>query len=178
MASYAAPPTCSSGHLNSREGRCRPRQSPPEACAFDKGYDHHAIYAGCEERGVHSIIPLRKLGKVTTPTCEHGTWTFAGADFKRKRAKYRCPSGQCEPKSTWVKPDRSNPLIPRGTKRWRDLYRGRAAVEREFGRLKNEWALTPIRVRGRERVALHADLTMLARLSLALARARAVQLAA
>jgi len=43
---------------------------------------------------------------------------------------------------------------------------------------KNEYGLTPLRVRGRERVALHADLTMLARLSLALARPRAVPLAA
>ena len=34
------------------------------------------------------------------------------------------------------------------TKRWRDLYRGRAAVEREFGRLKMDYGLTPIRVRG------------------------------
>jgi hypothetical protein len=28
------------------------------------------------------------------------------------------------------------------------LDRGRAAVEREFGRLKNGWALLPLRVRG------------------------------
>jgi hypothetical protein len=34
------------------------------------------------------------------------------------------------------KADRANPLIQRRTKRWRDVYRGRAAVEREFGRLK------------------------------------------
>jgi hypothetical protein len=59
-----------------------------------------------------------------------------------------------------------------------DLYRGRGAVERTFGRLKNEYGLKPLRVRGIERVALHADLTMLARLSVALARARAVPLAA
>ena len=58
------------------------------------------------------------------------------------------------------------------------LYRRRAAVAREFGRLKNEYGLTPLRVRGIERVALHADLTMLARLSQALARARVVTLAA
>jgi hypothetical protein len=58
------------------------------------------------------------------------------------------------------------------------MNRGRAAVEREFGRLKNEYGLTPLRVRGIERVALHADLTMLASLSLPLARARAVPLAA
>ena len=51
-------------------------------------------------------------------------------------------------------------------------------LEREFGRLKNEWALSPLRVRGVERVALHADLTMLARLACALAKARAVPLAA
>ena len=55
---------------------------------------------------------------------------------------------------------------------------GRAAVEREFGRLKNEWALAPLRVRGIERVQLHADLTILAKLSCALARARAVPLTA
>jgi len=51
-------------------------------------------------------------------------------------------------------------------------------VEREFGRLKNEYSLAPLRVRGLARVQLHADLTMLARLSQALARARAVPLAA
>jgi Transposase DDE domain len=90
----------------------------------------------------------------------------------------RCPTGQCEPKSKWIAADRTNPLIPRGTRRWRDLYRGRAAVEREFGRLKMDYGLAPLRVRGIERVALHADLVMLARLSQALARARAVPLAA
>jgi len=83
-------------------------------------------------------------------------------------SKWRCPTGECEPKSKWVKASRLHPLIPRETKRWRSLYRGRASVEREFGRLKNEYGLAP----------LHADLVMLARLSQALARARAVPLAA
>jgi hypothetical protein len=50
-------------------------------------------------------------------------------------------------------------------------------VEREFGRLKHEWALSPLRVRGIERVRLHADLTILAKFSCALARARALPLA-
>jgi Transposase DDE domain len=71
------------------------------------------------------------------------------------------------------KADRLHPLIPRETPRWRKLYRGRAAVEHEFGRLKNDWALLPLRVRGLDRVALHADLTILAKLACALARARA-----
>jgi hypothetical protein len=71
-----------------------------------------------------------------------------------------------------------NEVALRETYRWRDLYRGRAAVEREFGTLKHLYGLAPLRVRGLEHVALHADLVMLARLSQALARARAVPLAA
>jgi hypothetical protein len=59
------------------------------------------------------------------------------------------------------------------------VKRSRAAsVEREFGRLKNERGLAPLRVRGLERVALHADLCILATLASALARARALPLAA
>ena len=42
----------------------------------------------------------------------------------------------------------------------------------EFGRLKHEWALLPLRVRGLDRVRLHADLTILAKLACALSRSR------
>jgi len=55
-------------------------------------------------------------------------------------------------------------------------YRRRTSVEREFGRLKHDYGLAFLRVRGIERVRLHADLIMLARL--ALARSRAVSAAA
>jgi hypothetical protein len=48
----------------------------------------------------------------------------------------------------------------------------REEVEREFGRLKHEYGLSPLRVRGLARVQLHADLTMLARLSQAPSRER------
>jgi len=58
------------------------------------------------------------------------------------------------------------------------LYRQRGAVEREFGRLKHEWGLGPLRVRRIERVRLHTDLTILAQLASALAAARTVPLAA
>ena len=64
----------------------------------------------------------------------------------------------------------------RNSPRFTALYRRRSSVEREFGRLKNEWALSPLR--GVERVKLHADLTILAKLACALSRARAVPLAA
>jgi len=70
------------------------------------------------------------------------------------------------------------PRIPRHSQRFRDLYRGRAAVERAFGDLKHGYGLAPLRVRGLAKVQLHADLTMLARLGQALGRARSVRLAA
>ena len=80
--------------------------------------------------------------------------------------------------SVWIKADRLHPPVPRETPRWTALYRRRAAVVREFGRLENDWALAPLRVRGLDRVRLHADLTILAKLACALSRARAVPLAA
>lgn len=73
---------------------------------------------------------------------------------------------------------RENPRIPRHTQRFHDLYAGRSAVEREFGRLKMDYGLAPLRCRGLERVALQADLVMLGRLGQALRRAREVALAA
>ncbi len=149
----------------------------PETCALDKGYDGKAVYDACEERGIRPIICLKetsrvKRGEHKPPTCEHGEWRFAGADYDRKAAKWRCPTGECATKSKWIKADRLHPLIPRETLRWKGLYRGRASVEREFGRLKNEWGLAPLRVRRIERVRLHADLTILSQLTCTLMKAR------
>jgi transposase, IS5 family len=149
----------------------------------DKGYDNGPFHDGCMDRNVWPVTPLRqtpavKRGDHRAPCCEHGEWTFAGADFKRKATKWRCPTGECQPASTWIKADRLHPLIPRPTARSRGLYASRGAVEREFGRLKHEWALLPLRVRGIERVRLHADLTILAKLASRLASERAVAFAA
>jgi hypothetical protein len=146
---------------------------------MDMGYDLGPVYEGFEARGCHPVIPLRettavKAGKHKPPVCEHGEWTFAGADAKRRAAKWRCPTAECSPASRWIGASRLHTLIPRGTARWKKLYRLRGSVERENGRLKNEWALLPLRVRRIERVRLHADLTLLARLATALAKARAV----
>ena len=62
--------------------------------------------------------------------------------------------------------------IPRKSDEWKRLYRGRSAVEREFGRLKHHYGLAMLRVRGIERVRLHADLVILGRLASELSRAR------
>ncbi len=157
----------------------------PETCAMDKGYDTSTVHDACMDREVLPVVSLRetpavKRGEHKPPCCEHGEWRFAGADRKRKASKWRCPTGECKPASVWIKADRLHPLIPRETLRSKGLYRRRGSVERAFGRLKNEWSLTPLRVRRIERVRLHADLTILSQLTCALSRVedRAVTLAA
>jgi transposase, IS5 family len=155
----------------------RARGLAVESAAMDKAYDIERVYDECAARACVPLIPLRatpavKRGDHLPPTCEHGTWQFAGADYRRGATKWRCPTGECKPASTWIKADRLHSLIPRETARWKAAYRKRAAVEREFGRLKHEWALLPLRVRGLDRVRLQADLTVLAKLASALGRAR------
>jgi IS5 family transposase len=151
----------------------------PETCAMDKGYDTGGMHDACAMRGIAPVIPLKqtpavKRGEHKPPCCEHGEWKFAGADRKRKAAKWRCPTGECKPASVWIKADRLHPLIPYKAERWKGLYRKRASVERAFGRLKNESALAPLRVRRIERVRLHADLTVLSQLACALIRDRSM----
>lgn len=156
----------------------RRRGAMVATAALDKGYDNNRVYGECMERDCLPLIPLRqtpdvKRGDDAPPCCEHGEWKFAGSDRRRGASKWRCPTGECQPASTWIAASRLHPLIPRNTKRWKAGYRKRAAVEREFGRLKNQWGLKPLRVRGIDRVRLHADLTILTKLACALCRARA-----
>lgn len=144
---------------------------------MDRGYDTEAMHTACEDRDVRPIISLRqtkavKAGKHLPRECEHGTWTFAGSDARRGASKWRCPTGGCAPASEWVKADRLHPLVPRTTKRFKTLYHQRGAVEREFGRLKHEWSLLPLRVRGLAKVRLHTDLTILGKLVISLVTAR------
>ncbi len=99
--------------------------------------------------------------------------------YDHARLMPSAPSGAAPRSSRSARASPSATLrIPRSSDRWRSLYRRRSAVEREFGRLKHDYGLAFLRVRGIERVRLHADLIMLARLSSALARGRAEPLAA
>jgi hypothetical protein len=148
-----------------------------------QGLRRGPIYDGCEDRDCRPIIPLRKTpavpkGDHKPPTCEHGTWTFAGADYQRTATKRRCPTGECKPASRWVKADRLHPLVPRESNRWTALYRGRGAEgassadSRTSGRCHRSASVGWIGWR------LHADLTILAKHACPLTRARAVSLAA
>jgi hypothetical protein len=104
----------------------RARGFAPETAALDMGYDTEAIHAACEDWECRPIIALKqtpavKAGKASPPSCEHGTWTFAGAEPVRnarsggphRRVQAGLPGGQGGPP-----------------------YRARASVEREFGRLQ------------------------------------------
>jgi len=91
---------------------------------MDKGYDTGPIHDGFNLRDCRPIIPLKatvgvKRGDHLAPTCEHGSWTFAGADFKRKATKWRCPSGECAPASVWVKDRPATPADPARHKAFR-----------------------------------------------------------
>ncbi|HEY7513309.1 MAG TPA: transposase, partial [Vicinamibacteria bacterium] len=96
----------------------------PETCAADKGYDSGAIHAAFEDRDCRPVIPLRN------------------------DLAWSCPSPLTRPASIWIRASRKHPLVPRETKRWRDLYRGRAAVEREFRNLKHNHGPAVLHVRG------------------------------
>lgn len=155
----------------------------PAVVTLDKNYDAADIYTTVMEHGAKPVIPLIKTARVKRGEhkpreCEHGEWTFAGADDKRGATQWRCPTAECSPRSVWLPYDRLHTAIPRSTARWGDLYRKRTSVERGFGRFKNESGGLPLRVRGLPRVSLHVDLTMLAMLGSALAQARAVPAAA
>lgn len=149
----------------------------PKFAIMDKGYDAQAIHSACEVRKMHPIIPLqggaeKANGKDQPPSCDHGTWKFAGSAVKRHAAKWRCPTGECDPASTWITASRLQPLVPRYTARWQKLYDSRTSVERGFGRLKNEYGMRQLHTRGIDRVRVHVEWSILTQLAFALAKAR------
>jgi hypothetical protein len=145
-----------------------------QICAMDGGYDSRSVHEACIESDCVPIMPLMKqteaTGRADPPTCEHGPRKPSGVERKRRTLKWRCSAGLC--KDIRIKASREQPLIPYKSPRWRKLYERRSAVERENGRLKDDWGLNNVRVRRRERVQLHVDLCILARLTTALVGAR------
>jgi transposase len=154
----------------------------PRLFIFDKGYDAAYIYDLIHGRKARVVIPLKDSDEErdahAVPECTHygktRRWVYAGTDLKRGATKWRCPRGKCKPKSVWIPLDRFHPAIPRGNARSRKTYKQRAAVERFWSRLKDEWGLiSGLRVRRIERVAQHVDLTITVYLAFGLARLRA-----
>ena len=90
----------------------------------DKGYEGIPNYVACSARNVLPIIPRR-------------------VDARHKNALPLFADGS-----------RNGAWIPHRSERFKTLYKRRSAVEREFGRLKHEYGLAVLRVRGIERVRL------------------------
>jgi hypothetical protein len=148
-------PAYANGHRFVRDGGPeRERYSDPDA-----SWGHRSAVS---TRGAGSFYGYKIHVAVCTRTELPLAWRIETA--KRNESLYIAPL--------------LDALHARGFRPDTDLYKGRGAVERTFGRLKDDYGLTPLRVRGLERVQLHADLTILARLSQALARARELPLAA
>jgi hypothetical protein len=111
---------------------------------MNKGYDIEALYAACEDRQVRPIMPLRLTpASRRVRTSRRPANTAAGSSPGRSTSR-RLPCGAVRPASASPPPvDQGQPYSPAGprdTDRWRKLYKGRASVEREFGRLKHEWS--------------------------------------
>ena len=83
-----------------------------------QGVRQRADPHGCMDRGVVPVTALRTTPAVVRgdrkpPSCEHWEWTFAGADFKRKATKWRCPTGECQ---TCVPVGQDRPPAPPGSR--------------------------------------------------------------
>jgi hypothetical protein len=156
--------------------------------ALDKGYDETNVHQLLWADGVAPIIPLRNLtekeNQVLLPehqqVCPRGeALRFDGFESARQALRYdrpaSCPKvsgrGYCE-LSVGCRQNVSRVKIgaetvrhlgpvPRDSKQFQRLYRGRTAVERVNSRLKEHWGLDCVRRRGLGRVKIWAMLSLL-----------------
>lgn len=63
-------------------------------------------------QGLVRTLAVKRGDYKPRPCCEHGTWTFAGADRKRSATTWRCSTGECKPASVWVKADKAASADP------------------------------------------------------------------
>ena len=73
------------------------------------------------------ISPARRArpegsSNIPSPVHRRCVGLNTAARRKRKATKWRCPAGECQPGSMWRKASRLHPLIPRESKRFKQLY--------------------------------------------------------
>lgn len=115
-----------------------------------------------------------------TPYCAWRVpYVFWGYDKKQKRLKYRCPLAAGKKGCTWLDKCSKSSYgevvkikladdyrrfiqVPRHTKRWKEIYNKRVAVERVFSRLKKDGdgKLVNHRIRGLEKMTLNCLLSV------------------
>jgi Transposase DDE domain len=147
---------------------------------MDKGYDNEPIHRGCVDRGSFRSRHFARLPLSFVATASRFRARTGSGPSRAPASSAGLRSGDALRASASVRPCGSRPTVctpdPAYNGAESKLCCSRGAVEREFGRLEREWAMLPLRVRGLDRVRLRADLTILAKLTIALGRARACQL--
>lgn len=128
---------------------------------------------------------------MTAPTAVRHPMAYVGYEKDRQTLKYRCPARQqnwrcpserrCGQGRAWgltvrvpqEQDLRRFPSIPRATKKFERLYRGRTAVERVNARLKIFWGVDDGNITGPQRFWANVSVVMLVHLAFATLLARA-----
>ena len=156
----------------------------PAYVIADKGYDSQANHTAVVERGAAPVIHLRRLpnrGLQDSIYTQEGIPTCIGnlpMEYVRsdpeKGHLYRCPAGGCALKNrkgvlycqdeNWEDP-KVNPrlfgVIRRDSLEWKNLYRLRQGIERIFKSMKQSRRLEAHCLRGLDKIAVHAALSVL-----------------
>jgi hypothetical protein len=168
--------------------------------ALDKGYDEEAVHQQLWSDRVEPIVAIRDqteeenqdLLPENQQRCpDNRELRFDGFERARGALRYdrpkdcpkECGKGNCavqlhcSQKLVRVKLDKKSLRhlgpVPRTSKKFGRLYRGRTAGERVNGRLKASWGLDCIRRRGQKRVQVWAQLALLCMDAFALTMAEA-----
>ena len=148
--------------------------------------DHHRVIPGHEgDNVVHDELGTVYCYDTTSnPPIQH-RMAFIGYEKSRGTLKYRCPAmhqgwtcpnhHRCNAGKTYGKTLRVNmeidlrrfPPIPRATKKFERLYKGRTAVERVNARLKVFWGVDDGNVSGARRFHANVGAVMLVHAGLA-----------
>jgi hypothetical protein len=142
------------------------------------GHDGHSNIVYDEAGTVHCY------DRTSQPMVRH-PMAYIGHEPQRKTLKYRCPArheGWTCPHDAVCNADKSYgktvrvkqeidlrrfPSIPRATKKFERLYKGRTAVERVNGRLKVYWGADDGNIRGSRRFHAFVGAVMLVHIGLA-----------
>jgi hypothetical protein len=165
----------------------------PDAIIADKAYDKYDHYeAIVKDFDAEPIIKHAKhsecelTGLPAAPICPGGLPMIYRSWDSKKGLQYQCPEKArraicpvaqgCTIKIRWIRPVKDyrqfGYRIARGSAEWHALYRKRVAAERCNSRLKETRRLTKHQFRRFERISVHATLSVLAMMAIALTKAK------
>lgn len=181
-----------------------PQSQWPKYYSMDSGYDQHKNYEAARKARAQAIIPLNPRNEKEppagmtangTPVCSMNyPMVYWGAD--KEIIKFRCPhvlgKVNCPFGSAWCSDSnygmvekinitddlRRYSLPHRDTRKWKELYNRRTAVERVNSRLKDYLTADQIHVCGIQKAKTYITLNLIILLAGALASRTSTQRAA